>query len=51
MSEKCVVCSKQYSVDCDYQQGRCPLHPPVLTSYHFRYLNLWNLIKKALKRG
>ena len=35
---------------CDYQQGRCPHHPPMITSYHYRYLNLFNLIKKWFQR-
>jgi len=25
---KCTTCRNEYSVDCDYRQGRCPLHPP-----------------------
>jgi hypothetical protein len=27
---KCDVCNKEYSLDCDYKQGRCPHHPPLL---------------------
>lgn len=27
---KCDVCNKDYSPDCDYKQGRCPHHPPML---------------------
>ena len=27
---KCDVCKKDYSPECDYKQGRCPLHPPML---------------------
>lgn len=27
---KCNVCRKEYSTSCDYKQGRCPLHPPVI---------------------
>jgi hypothetical protein len=27
---KCDVCNKEYSSDCDYKQGRCPHHPPLL---------------------
>jgi hypothetical protein len=30
MSEKCPFCNKQYSPDCDFRQGRCPLHPALL---------------------
>lgn len=28
---KCSTCNKEYSSDCDYNQGRCPWHPPMLT--------------------
>lgn len=28
--EKCKVCNKEYSPECDYNQGRCPYHPPLL---------------------
>ena len=27
---KCTVCRKEYSPDCDYNQGRCPHHQPML---------------------
>ena len=27
---KCNTCNKDYTPDCDYKQGRCPHHPPVL---------------------
>lgn len=27
---KCDICKKEYSPDCDYKQGRCPHHPPML---------------------
>ena len=47
---KCELCHQEYSPQCDYQQGRCPHHPPMLTSYHYRYLNLFNLIKKWFQR-
>ena len=30
MSEKCQLCDKEYSPDCDYRQGRCPHHPPLI---------------------
>ena len=26
----CETCKKEYSPDCDYNQGRCPHHPPLL---------------------
>ena len=27
---KCNICKKLYSPECDYNQGRCPHHPPLL---------------------
>jgi hypothetical protein len=26
----CQTCGKTYSADCDYRQGRCPHHPPLI---------------------
>ena len=26
----CKICSKPYSRQCDYRQGRCPHHPPLI---------------------
>jgi hypothetical protein len=26
----CKTCNKEYSPECDYNQGRCPHHPPLL---------------------
>ena len=28
--DKCTTCGKQYSAECDWNQGRCPNHPPLL---------------------
>ena len=28
---KCNTCNKEYTPECDYKQGRCPHHPPVLS--------------------
>lgn len=27
---KCNTCNKEYTAECDYNQGRCPNHPPLL---------------------
>jgi hypothetical protein len=27
---KCNTCNKEYSPECDYKQGRCPHHPPMI---------------------
>jgi len=26
----CSTCGKEYTASCDYNQGRCPHHPPML---------------------
>jgi hypothetical protein len=48
-NDKCNTCGEKYSLACDWNQGRCPHHPPMLTSYHFRYYNLWQTIKEFFK--
>ena len=27
---KCNICRKDYTPECDYNQGRCPHHPPMI---------------------
>lgn len=27
---KCNLCYKEYSPNCDWKQGRCPHHPPLI---------------------
>jgi hypothetical protein len=27
---KCETCNKEYSADCNYNQGRCPHHAPLI---------------------
>ena len=27
---KCKTCNKFYSPDCNFNQGRCPYHPPMI---------------------
>lgn len=48
---KCQTCNKEYSPACDYQQGRCPNHPPMITGYHERFYNLIQAIKGLFKNG
>jgi hypothetical protein len=28
---KCKTCNKEYNTSCDYNQGRCPNHPPLIS--------------------
>ena len=49
---KCNICRKEYTPDCDYKQGRCPHHPPMIeiqpkdTSRGHFYVSL---VKSALR--
>lgn len=51
---KCNTCNKEYSPECDYNQGRCPHHPPLLniqpkdTSKGHFYVSL---VKSVLRIG
>lgn len=48
---KCDTCKKEYRIDCDWNQGRCPMHPPQVNLYHMRYYNLFQKIKGWFNRG
>lgn len=49
---KCNICRKEYTPECDYKQGRCPHHPPMIeiqprdTSRGHFYVSL---VKSALR--
>ena len=49
---KCDTCGQEYSPNCDYNQGRCPHHPPLIniqpkdTSRGHFYVSL---VKSALR--
>ena len=50
---KCKTCQEEYSPACDYRQGRCPLHPPMISGIlidKFK-MRFYNLLRKigALK--
>jgi hypothetical protein len=42
---RCSTCGDEIKADCDWRQGRCPHRMPILTDYHFRYVNLLRSIK------
>jgi hypothetical protein len=49
---KCDTCGenfKENGVGCDWRQGRCPHRLPILTDYHFRYLNLIQWVRELFK--
>ena len=42
---KCDICRKEYAPTCDFNQGRCPHHPPLITpilvdKYKMRFYTL-----------
>jgi hypothetical protein len=46
----CKTCNKEYTPMCDFMQGRCPHHTPMidelmLDTYKTRYYNLINFFK------
>ena len=51
---KCDTCGNEYSPECDYKQGRCPHHPPMIniqpkdTSKGHFYVSL---VKSGLRIG
>lgn len=47
---KCDTCHKEYDPTCDYNQGRCPLHPPIINTYSMRFMNLYRIVKEWLKK-
>jgi len=47
---KCDICRKEYTINCDFRQGRCPHHPPSIDIHYLRFYNLIQAIKKLLKR-
>jgi len=47
---KCTTCKQDVDPMCDWQQGRCPHRPPMLTTYHFRFYNLLQAIKNLFKK-
>jgi hypothetical protein len=47
---KCTTCRQEYSIQCDYNQGRCPNHKPMINFHSMRFLNLFTTIKEWFSR-
>ena len=47
---KCPICNNEYTVTCDYNQGRCPNHSPMINPHSMRFLNLIRAIKDWFKK-
>jgi len=44
----CATCGKKYSPACNWHQGRCPHHPPLIKGNIMNHLNV-SLVKSALR--
>ena len=42
---KCATCHKDYQINCDYNQGRCNLHPTLVNIEQ-----LFNKLKRLIPR-
>jgi hypothetical protein len=47
---KCPICNNEYTVTCDYNQGRCPNHSPMINSHSIRFITLIGAIKDWFKK-
>ena len=47
----CKTCGKEYNPMCDYMQGRCPHHPPLINFQRKNIMNHLNvsLVKSVLR--
>ena len=54
---KCALCKKDYRPDCDYNQGRCPHHTPMIdiqprdTSKGHFYVSLAKSVLRIIAGG
>jgi len=46
----CQTCKKEYTPDCDWRQGRCPHHPPLIDINKLKVYNPKILIRKIFKK-
>jgi hypothetical protein len=51
MKQKCSICLKEITADCDWHQGRCPHRPSLVETiladpYKSRFLNLFKFFRK-----
>lgn len=44
----CQICGREYMPACDYQQGRCPHHPPLIKGNIMNHKNV-SLIKSVIR--
>ena len=44
----CQTCGQEYSPACNYRQGRCPHHPPLIKGNIMNHKNV-SLVKSALR--
>ena len=57
MTNKCNICRQVYTPACDYNQGRCPHHPPMIeiqpkdTSKGHFYVSLAKSVLRIIAGG
>jgi len=44
----CTICGQEYTPACDYRQGRCPHHTPLIKGNIMNHKNV-SLVKSALR--
>lgn len=47
---KCSTCRNEITIDCNYNQGRCPHRLPMINPHSLRFYNLVVSIKNVFKR-
>ena len=47
---KCGTCRNEITIDCNYNQGRCPHHRPIINTHSLRFYNLFQSIKNVFSR-
>jgi hypothetical protein len=50
MKDRCETCGEYYSSNCDYKQGRCPHHPPLIDTEKLKFYNVLKTIKDWFKK-
>jgi hypothetical protein len=48
---KCTTCRNEITINCDYNQGRCPHRPPMINTHSMRFYNLILSIKNVFNRN
>ena len=47
---KCTTCRNEITINCDYNQGRCPHRPPMINAHSLRFYNLMLSIRNVYNK-